>query len=51
MSQTLETSADTANMCHSVQRQNLHYSDIQGAQHVKNTFENRFLIPLRFIQK
>ena len=54
MSQTLEISADTANMRHSVQRQNLQYSNIQGfflnhkAQHAKNMFENRFLIPLRF---
>ena len=53
-SQTLETSADTANMRRCVQRQNLQYSDIKDfyknheAQHAKNTFENCFLVPLRF---
>ena len=53
-SQTLETSADTANVHCSVQGHNLQYSDIQRfkknneAQHVKNTFENQFSIPLRF---
>ena len=45
MSQTLQTSADTANLHHSVRGQNLQYSAIQGfffyheTQHTKNTFE------------
>ena len=56
-SQTLETSADTAIMRLGVPRQNLQYSDIQECfknhetQHAKNTFENRFSIPLIFTLK
>ena len=54
-SQTLEISGDTANLRRGVQRQNFQYSDVQGlfyknqeAQHAKNTFENRLLVPLRY---
>ena len=54
MSQTLVTSADTAIMRRGIQHNIVIFKNIiknHEAQHAKDTFENRFSIPLRFTLK